>query len=219
MRERADSVYIHIENMKKHFFLVLFAALLSINALAQSGDYDAMVAKVKGGDTTVDFRALRFAFAEKTPVEARTADPKLQAQMLSLLNEKKFKDVVKIADGIHKTTFVDMNSHIMAAMAYQGLADPKKAKYHEAVYLGLVNSILKDADGNTAKTAYHVISIAEEFVLLNALELKHGTQTVETIDGHNYHVQEATDKATNQAVKVYFNIDKVGMKLAAVPAK
>lgn len=205
--------------MKRHFFLFLFAALFSVNVLAQSADYDALVNKVKGGDMTVDFKALRFAFADKTASEARAADPKLQAQMLQLLNEKKFKDVVKIAEGIHKTTFVDMNSHIMASMAYQGLQDPKKAKFHEAVYLGLVNSILKDADGNTPKTAYHVISIAEEFVLLNALELKHGTQTVETADGHTYHLQAASDKNTNEAVKVYFNIDKVGVKLAPVPAK
>ncbi|MFT3744748.1 MAG: DUF4919 domain-containing protein [Pyrinomonadaceae bacterium] len=205
--------------MKRQFFLFLFAALFSVNVLAQAADYDALANKVKGGDMTVDFKALRFAFADKTPSEARAADPKLQAQMLQLLNEKKFKDVIKIAEGIHKTTFVDMNSHIMASMAYQGLQDPKKAKYHEAVYLGLVNSILKDGDGNTPKTAYQVISIAEEFPLLNALELKHGTQTVESVDGHTYHLQAASDKATNEAVKIYFNIDKVGLKMAAVPAK
>lgn len=198
---------------------MLFVGLLSVNALAQAADYEALLAKIKGGELTVDFKALRFAFAEKTPIEARTADPKVQTQMIQLLNEKKYKDVVKIAEGVHKTTFVDMNSHIMASMAYQGLAEPKKAKFHEAVYLGLVNSILKDADGNSAKTAYQVISIAEEYVLLNALELKHGPQAVETIDGHNYHVLAASDKATNEAVKIYFNIDKVGVKLAAVPAK
>lgn len=204
--------------MKRYFFLVLFAAILSVNAFAQSGDYEALLAKVKGGDMTVDFKVLRFAFAEKNATEARTADPKLQAQMLSLLNEKKFKDVVKIAEGIHKTAFVDMNSHIMASMAYRGLADAKNAKFHEGVYLGLVNSILKDGDGNSAKTAYHVISIAEEYVLLNALELKRGTSVVEAIDGHNYHVLTANDKTTNEAVKIYFNLDKVELKLTAVPA-
>lgn len=197
--------------MKKQFFAVLLTALFSINALAQT-DFDTLLAKVKGGDMTVDFKALRFAFADKTATEARTADPKLQAQMLSLLNEKKFKDVIKIAEAIHKTTFVDMNSHVMAAMAYQGLGDAKMAKFHTGVYLGLVNSILKDGDGNTPKTAYHVISIAEEYVLLNALELKRGTQTVESADGHKFHVLTANDKATNEAVKIYFNLDKVDLK-------
>ncbi len=193
------------------------AAFFSVNALAQSETYEAMVEKVRGGDASVDFKLLRFAFAEKTPTEARTADAKSYTQMVGLLNEKKFKDVIKIAEGIQKSAFVDMNSHIMAAMAYQGVGNAKKSKFHETVYLGLVNSILKDADGNTPKTAYHVISIAEEYVLLNALELKRGSQTVEQTDGHKYHVLTTTEKATNAAVTLYFNIDKVETKLAAVP--
>lgn len=191
---------------------MLVTAICALSAHAQASNYDQLVTKLKGGDTNIDFKLLRFSFAEKTPPEGRVADVKLQTQMATLLNEKKFKDVVKIAEGIHKNNFVDMNSHIMAAMAYQGMSDAKKAKFHESVYLGLVNSVLKDSDGNTPKTAYHVISVAEEYVLLNALELKRGTQAVETVDGSTYHVLTATDPATNQPVKLYFNIDKAGIK-------
>lgn len=198
--------------MKRQMILFLLVAICSAGAHAQGANYDQLLTRLKGGDTNIDFQLLRFSFAEKTPPEARVADIKLQTQMAALLNEKKFKDVVKIAESIHKTNFVDMNSHIMAAMAYQGLADAKKSKFHEAVYLGLVNSITKDADGNTPKTAYHVISVAEEYVLLNALELKRGSQAVETVDGSTFHVLTATDPGTNQPVKLYFNIDKVGIK-------
>jgi len=201
--------------------LVLCVALLSFSGFGQPGSkasgYDELLGKVKGGDLSIDFKTLRFAFADKTVDGPRAADPKIQGQMLALLNEKKFKEVVKLADDVHKTNFVDLNSHIMASMAYQGLQDPKKAKFHEAVYLGLVNSILKDADGNGPKTAYVVISIAEEYVLLNALELKRGAQTTESADGHNFHVLTATDKASNETVKVYFNVDKIPLTMSAVP--
>lgn len=195
--------------------LLLAIAICSVGVCAQASDYDQLLSKVRGGDTSIDFRALRFSFAEKTAPEARVADVKLQTQMATLLNEKKFKDVVKIADGIHKNIFVDMNSHIMAAMAYQGLADAKKAKFHESVYLGLVNSITKDADGNAPRSAYHIISVAEAYVLLNALELKRGSQTVETADGSTFHVLTATDPRTNESSKLYFNVDKAGIKAAA----
>ena len=83
--------------------------------------------------------------------------------------------------------------------------------------MALVNSILKDADGNSPKTAYVVISIAEEYVLLNALELKRTAQTAETSDGHNFHVLTAIDKASNESVKVYFNVDKIPLTMSAVP--
>jgi hypothetical protein len=201
--------------MKRSFILAFYVVLFSTSAFAQS--YDEMLGKVKGGDLTIDFKAFRLAYADKTPSGSRSADPKLHAQMFTLLNEKKFKDVINVAEGLQKANFVDMNSHIATAMAYQGLADAKKAKFHEDVYLGLVNSILKGADGNSPKTAYHVISVSEELVLLNALELKPGPQTVETADGHTYHLMTATDKTSNEAVKIYFNIDKLQPTLSSVP--
>ena len=57
-----------------------------------------MLGKVKGGNVAIDFKALRFAYAAKTPTESRTADPKLQVQMVTLLKEKKFKEAIKIAE-------------------------------------------------------------------------------------------------------------------------
>ena len=204
--------------MNRLLTLVLFVAFYSISAFAQgAANYDNLLGKVKDGNFTIDFKALRFAYAAKVPTDLRAVDPKLHLQIFTLVNEKKFKEAVKIAEDIQKTNFVDMNSHIGAAMAYQGLADAKKAKYHESIYLGLVNSILKGADGNTPATAYHVVSAGEEVVVLNALELKRGTQTVEAIDGHTYHLVNVNDKATNEAQKVYFNIDKLQPSLAAVP--
>ena len=206
--------------MNRLLILVLCVAFSSIFAFAQGGkdaSYNDMLGKLKGGDLTIDFKALRFAYADQTPTESRTADPKLQVQTVNLLKEKKFKDVIKLTEAIQKTNYVDMSSHMIAALAYEGMPDLKKSKFHEAIYVGLVNSVLKDCDGNSPKTAYHVISVAEEYVVLNALELKRGTQVVETVDGHNYHVQTANDKATNEVVKVYFNIDKIGPTLTAVP--
>ena len=94
---------------------------------------------------------------------------------------------------------------------------PKKSKFHESIYVGLVNSVLKGSDGNTPKTAYHVISAGEEYVLLNALELKRGPRPSKTPTATYYHLITANDKATNEPVKVYFNIDKIRPTLAAVP--
>ncbi len=199
------------------FFAATAIAQSSSPSAAKSSAYDSLLSKVKGGDMAIDFQTLRFSFAEKTASEERTPDAKLHLAMLKFLNEKNFKEAIKIADVIHKVNFVDMTSHIVAAMAYGGLKDAKKSKFHEGVYLGLVNSILKDADGSSPKTAYTVISVAEEYVLLNALELKRGTQEVENADGSTFHVLMAADKTTNEPVKLYFNIDKVALSLNKVP--
>lgn len=203
--------------MKKLVLVVVLLLIGPSGILAQQTSYTELLNRVKKGDATVDYRAFRLAFAESTPVEQRVADIKVQTQMATLLNEKKFKEVVKLADDIHKTNFVDMNSHILAAMAHQGLSDAKKAKFHETVYLGLVNSILKDADGNGPTTAYRVISLGEAFILLNALELKRTSQVVENVDGVTYTVVSVSDPKTNAASKVYFTLEKPVTGFRPVP--
>ena len=188
-------------------FTVAYAQTVAVAGGHKDADYDALLEKVKKGDVAIDFKALRFGFAKKHHEGTGSVDIKAQADMIKAFNEKKYKDAIKIAEGIQKIAFVDMSSHVIAAMSYQGLGDAKKAKYHESIYLGLVNSILSGADGNSIKTAYVVISPAEEYVLLNALELTRGTRELITEDGHSYSIQTATDKTSNQQVKIYFNTD------------
>lgn len=187
------------------FSLTGFAQGSATGGSVTEESYEQLLAKVKNGGSA-DYKALRFAYAKRPDVGNPDAFIKAQAAMLKAYNEKKFKDAIKVAEEIQKTTFVDMNSHVIAAMAYQGLGDAKKAKFHESIYLGLVNSILDGADGNTTKTAYVVISPAEELVLLNALELARGTREIVTEDGSSYSLHTALDKAANQPVKIYFRL-------------
>jgi hypothetical protein len=209
--------------MKRNLLFLSLFVLLSAGVIygqpatgqAKANAYDEVLAKLTGGDTSIDFKALRFAFAEK--VGTNPVDMKSETDMVKALNDKNFKEAAKISESIQKMAYVDMNSHVIAAMAYKGLGDMKKSKFHEAVYIGLVNSILNGGDGNSTKTAYEVISVAEEYVLLNALELKRGTQAVLEENGHKYDVLTVTDKATNETQKVYFNIDRVWKGYEKVP--
>ncbi len=105
--------------------------------------YDELFSKVIRGELTIDFKAFRVASVGRTNSVTGAADAKAHVARVKALNDKNFKEAVRIASEIQKTNFVDINSHVVASMAYQGLGDAKKAKFHEGVYLGLVNSILK----------------------------------------------------------------------------
>jgi hypothetical protein len=104
-------------------------------------------------------------------------------------------------------------------MAHGALGDAKKAKFHEAVYLGLINSIINGSDGNSTKTAYVVISMLEVPVVLNALDLKRTSQEMIEEGGHKYGVVVATDKNTAETSKVYFNIDVAAKNMPATVRK
>ena len=111
-----------------------------------------------------------------------------------------------------------MIAHLYASTAYEQLGDKKKFEFHKNIYLGLINSIVNGADGESPKTAYQVISVDEESAVLNAYELQKTGQETMAEGGHQFLVVAATDKANGAATKVYFNIDKVA-KSAPMPPK
>ena len=189
--------------------VLLFAAAVCVaQPAAQAADYESLLAKAKRGEKSLDYAALRVAYSESKDFNP-TVDPKERAEMYKLLKEKKFKEAVKAAEAVHKTNFVDINSHMVLALAYTELKDQAKADFHKNTYLGLVNSIISSGDGETPKTAYVVISVPEEYAILDAFEYKRGTQEVVTENGHKYDVLTVTDTKTNSQVKMYFNIDIV----------
>jgi hypothetical protein len=174
--------------------------------------YDDLVAKARGGAANPDFKAMRIAFTG-TKQFTSGVDPKLRAKLADSLKAKKLDEVAKTAQEILNTDFVNPNVHLIAARVYQSLKDEKKAQFHTNVFIGLVNSIINEGNGESTKTAYHVISEDEATAVLAALELRRTSETAVEEGGHKYSVVTAAD-ATNATTKVYFNIDKVPPKAA-----
>ena len=98
---------------------------------------------------------------------------------------------------------------MLIAVAYRESGNTEKFDFHKAVYLGLVNSILDSGDGKSAKTAYIVIDVAEEYALLRALGLDRGSQALRTEGGHKYDLLTVTDPKNNDKKEIWFNIDAV----------
>ena len=124
-----------------------------------------------------------------------------------MLDQKKYKEAIKKIEEILKDDYVDMDAHITASLSYRGLGDNNKADFHKSVYIGLVNSILSSGDGKTANTAFVVITTHEEYIVLRALGLYPGSQSLMHIEGHTFDVLTATDPKTKESVKIFFNID------------
>jgi hypothetical protein len=189
--------------------VVLGIVLAVCSSLAFGQSYDDLVAKARGGDANVDFKALRMGSITS---KSLGVDPKLRAKLTESIKAKKNDEVAKTAEEILKLDFVNPNLHVVAARAYQASGDTKKYQLHSNIYLGLVNSILKDGNGESAKTAYEVISEDEVAAVLTALELQRTSQVHLEEEGHKYMVVTATDRATNATSKVYFNVDKAPVK-------
>jgi len=170
-------------------------------------EYTRLLDKLKNGDTGVDYKALRLAFARSGAPGVRGVDPKIRLKLAEAVKAKKYEEIAKTAQEILKIHFLDLNIHAVAAAAYEALKDTKKYNYHQAIYLGLINSIVNGADGESAKTAYIVVVPDEINAVLKAYELQRTANEMLTEGTSRYEVVTVTDKANGAVSKVYFNID------------
>ena len=186
-----------------------FAQKSAENPETTKSSYPDLLAKLKGGDISIDYKALRIAFSQTQDSGPYGSDRDVRRKMYSALNGKKYKDAIKAADEILRSEFVNADDHAVKSIAYRALEDTQKADFHKAVYLGLLNSIITGADGKTADTAFVVISTEEEYSVMRALGYSVLSQSLVHQGDHTFDVLSGTDQKTNAPVTVYFNIDIV----------
>ena len=171
-------------------------------------EYEELVAKLKQGDTSIDFKKLRLAFTE-TKEFSPYGGSESRELMNDALAKKDFKEALKLANERLKNYYVDIDAHFTAMIANLELKREKEAGFHRNVVRGLLDSILDGADGKTAKTAYFVISIREEYFVMSYNGYRVAGQALKMLDGHTYDVLSGTNPDTKETAEVYFNIDKV----------
>ena len=170
-------------------------------------EYATLLAKVKGGDLSVEFQHLRFSYMESPERKAAKGTSDEKTQMWKAFNARDYANAVKNAEKVVAQVFVDMDGHYVQAASYRELQDPEKAEFHRKAFLGLLDSIRNSGDGKSLKTAYVVIDTHEEYVILNVMGLRPQEQSLIHDNGHSYDLLNALDPKTKQTVALYFNVD------------
>ena len=193
---------------------IVIAAFSAQSRAADGTEYATLVAQVKSGKD-VDFGKLRDAYAESPdydPYSTKTMD--LLQQMREAGNRDDCQTVVARAKSILEIQFVSIDAHLYAASCYDKLGQSAEAARERTIGRGLIQSIMKSGDGKSAKTAFNVISVAEEYAVLLTLNIQHSQQALMDIDGSSYDVFTVkTQGGDKSAPSVYFKIDRVFGKL------
>jgi hypothetical protein len=166
--------------------------------------YADLVAKVKQGDKSVDFRELRFAYAES---RGGADTDKQKKAMTAALNSKKYHEVLENGDVVLAADYVDMDAHFAEYIAYRESKNEEQAEFHKRILQGLLDSITHFGDGKSFETAFQVIEVHEEYVILRFMGLMPSKQSMSEKNGHSYDVMEALNPKSNEKVTLYFNID------------
>lgn len=105
------------------------------------------------------------------------------------------------------TNYVDLDIHLLCRIAYRETGNREKESFHTSVLKGLVNSIYNSGDGSSPEKAMAVISVQEEYFLMNANGLHLLKQKSLTVNGHEYDAMDVENKTTREKKTLYFNID------------
>ena len=168
--------------------------------------YDELAARVNNGDLNIDWQALRMAarvgevYGDYDPYDAAK-----RAQ--GTFEKGDYDGTLKIARETLRHNVADGEAHVAAWSSLKQLGRQPEADKEWSILQALVQSILKSGDGKSAKTAWFVVGLREEFLMLGAaLQVQSKEQHSVKQDGHYYSRIVVTDSSGKDAV-VWFNID------------
>ena len=172
--------------------------------------YRQLVERVKKGDTTVDFVQLRQAYADWVRDSKNETDAPDRDAMVKAFEKEDYAKAVTLVEIVLDYEFLHTGLHGAAEDAYRKLGNEAKASFHREVKEKLIQALLNTGDGKTPATAYRVLSVKEEYLIMRQLNyMKDGnfmSQALMSIDGKPYDVLTGIDPKTGQRIEVYFDI-------------
>ena len=170
--------------------------------------YEDLVEQAKKSDPNLDFTALRIGFYESKNYNPN-APMMTYRPLWGALAQQNYPEAIKIAQSVFEKNFVEINAHLVAQAAYRESGDTEHAKFHKYMADGLLASIKGKNDGKTKETAFHVISINEEYGLMRTMSLRPIKQALVEDKGHFFDAITVVDPQTNAESILFFNIDRI----------
>ena len=190
--------------------LCLLAVVALPPALAapdQPSEYASLLASLKTGNTDINYTRLRLSYMDSPEYKAAKDVSNSEDAMTEALNKKDFLGALKYSEAVLESNYVNIDAHYVDFMANREMGAMDKAEFHRTVFRGLINSIRNSGDGKSPETAWVVISVHEEYVLLRVLGLKPSGQSVMQKDGHSYDIMKVKNVTDETVQTFYFNVD------------
>ena len=170
--------------------------------------YAALLRQVKAFDHSVDFRALRLAYAETVAYNPYETHSALREQLYTAVRAERYDQALQVASAILDRNYLDIDTHFACVMLYRRTQKVDQAGYHRFVLQGLINSILSSGDGVSPETAFTVIALSEEYAILNLLGREVTKTATLGAGGHTVDRMETRDRKTGEIGVVFFNVDR-----------
>ena len=173
-------------------------------------DYASLAKRLQDGDTTVDFRALRLAYAA-TPGYAPNRPTMLEHRraVQKALSDAKFDEATSRVQRWLAEDPLNPFAHLGAARVYEKTGKAEQAKFHDDVAQGIGKSICGPGEGQDEAKPCPVISLDEELFYMAMFGFKFEGQHGQLCsDGSACDVFDVTDPKTNKGYVLYMDISR-----------
>jgi hypothetical protein len=178
--------------------------------------YEALVEKAESGDDDLDFTALRLAYV-RSKLYAPGALPtgKIMQEAQTALQKADFGTALAKADEVLKIDYTNSLAHSIRGTCFHGAGLKDRGTRELAIAHSLVASVLKSGNGAAPETAFHVVTLLEEYRILALFSLGVLGQRLIQKDGHSYDCMQCRKMGTGEHNSVYFRVDDIlaGRKL------
>lgn len=149
-----------------------------------------------------DFGALRRAYVESEDY-APTSHFSYHKLIGHTNSAQSFEEVVQFCEGIVERNPMDLEARMMLEFACERLEWFELAAKQHAFVEEMLKALFASGDGKSVESAWHVVSVAEEYTVLSVMSLKLLRQELLEIDGRFYDILSVQpsadpDKATFQ---------------------
>src|SRR5271157_175297 len=197
--------------MRKILFVLGLLAVATLPpavfAHAQPSEYASLLASLKAGNTAIDYTRLRLSYMDSPEYKAAKDVSKSEDAMTDALNKNDYPAALKAAETVLESNYVNIDAHYVALVANREMGAMDKAEFHRAIFRGLINSIRNSGDGKSLETAWVVINVHEEYVMLRALGFRPSQQSLVNQNGHSYDVMKVKRVEDGTEQTFYFNVD------------
>ena len=171
-------------------------------------DYEDLLAKLKGGDTNIDFKTFRMAYTKTSQYNYKKFEKEGRIKFYQPFNDKNYKEAFKQVEKFIEKYPIEIDGYYYAYKSVKELGDENKAKFYKAILLGLLNSIQDGKDGLSEESAFEVISISEEenMIRFSGYSINSKRETYDS-NGHTFDKFSVINKNTGEIITIYFNID------------
>jgi hypothetical protein len=167
--------------------------------------YDALNAKITGGELDIDWRDLRLD-AIVAGVDGDFDWHQANSDGVVAFNAGDYNKALLKAQEITKHNIANGDGHLLAMVSLKHLGKQDEAAHEKAIVDKIVQSIMSSGDGKTADTAFFTVSPSEEYFALRTLGLKPSTQALVKQGQHSFDKMTALDKDGKETI-LWFNTD------------